>query len=78
MAKKRLWLLLRQLILELSENPCLIIHIKLPYHTSAIALICLIQLYMRHFTLLSDRYNSLTTRFPTYLISRESKNVSRS
>ncbi|WP_420763019.1 hypothetical protein [Nostoc sp. CALU 546] len=78
MAKKKLWLLWRQLILELSENPYLIIYIKLPYHTSAIALVCLMQHYTRHFTLFSDRYNSLTTRFPTYLISRESKNLSRS
>ncbi|QMS89351.1 hypothetical protein HUN01_17840 [Nostoc edaphicum CCNP1411] len=69
MAKKKLWLLWRQLILELSENPyliILIIYIKLPYHTSAIALACLTQRYTRHFTLLSDRYNSLTTRLATY------------
>ncbi|MEH1825753.1 MAG: hypothetical protein V7L22_10375 [Nostoc sp.] len=66
MAKKRLWLLWRQIILELSENPCLIIYIKLPYHTSAIALPCLMQCYTRHFTLLSDRYNSLITRLATY------------
>ncbi|MEH2038953.1 hypothetical protein [Nostoc sp.] len=70
MAKKKLWLLWRQLILELSENPCLIIYIKLQYYTSAIALACLIQRYLRHFTLLSDRYNRLTTRLPTYSISR--------
>ncbi|MGJ5630746.1 hypothetical protein [Nostoc sp. CALU 1950] len=66
MAKKILWLLWQPLILELSENPCLIIYIKLQYYTSAIALACLIKRYMRHFTLLSDRYNSETTRLATY------------
>ncbi|MEH2149609.1 hypothetical protein [Nostoc sp.] len=40
--------------------------IKLQHYTSAIALACLIQRYMRHFTLLSDRYNSLTTILATY------------
>ncbi|WP_392531490.1 hypothetical protein [Nostoc sp. C117] len=45
---------------------------------SAIALLCLTQRCTRYFTLLSDRYNRLTTKFPTYLISRESKNISRS
>ncbi|MHC5596347.1 MAG: hypothetical protein ACYTXC_10390 [Nostoc sp.] len=70
MVRMRWWLMWRQLILELSENPCLIIYIKLQYYTSAIALVCLMQRYTRHFTLLSDRYNSLTTRLPTYSISR--------
>ncbi|MEH2088326.1 hypothetical protein [Nostoc sp.] len=66
MAKKRLWLLWRQLILKLSESPYLIIYIKLQYYTLAIALICLTQRYTRHFTVLSDRYNTLTTRLATY------------
>ncbi|WP_334812708.1 hypothetical protein [Nostoc sp.] len=32
------------------------------YYTSAIAIVCLMQRYTRHFTLLSDRYNSLTNK----------------